>query len=65
MVGVIIEKVDFIVCKNFIKSSLNTFKVFKPFLILVTDNPTVIANADAATEFLILCIPNNGILIFN
>ena len=64
MVGIVIKKVDFIKCENFIKSSLNTLKFFNPFLILETVNPTVIAKAEAATEFLILCIPNKGILIF-
>ena len=39
-------------------------KFFNPFFTLETDNPTVIDIAAAATEFLILCMPNNGILIF-
>ena len=48
------QKIYIIKIENFIKSSLNTFKIFNPFLIFETDIPTVKATAAAATEFLTL-----------
>ena len=39
-------------------------KFASPFLIFFIGRPTVKAKAAAATEFLILCFPNKGILNF-
>ena len=39
-------------------------KFLSPFFILFIGRPTIKANAAAATEFLILWVPNKGILNF-
>ena len=64
MVSIIIIKINIIISKYLIKSSCTLLKFINPFLIFWIGIPTDKATPNAPTEFLILCIPSNGILIF-
>ena len=62
--SVIIIKIYVIIRKILLNLLCTPLKLNKPFLISKVEIPTVNATAAAPTEFLILCIPSKGILIF-
>ena len=64
MVCIIIKVITLLNVKILLNLLCTPLNLNNPSFISLLDIPTVIATAAAATEFLTLCIPNNGILIF-